>query len=124
MASSIFLMVIITFLINKADAQTSSDQRVGSCTVNGHLKCIRITAKEVFAEGADGKWSRHWKRMSYIGEACVREHGEKKGKMIEAIFAPPHYLTMFFVNVSGLMKYRLSKNRQPRISQWRLISCR
>jgi len=101
-------MVIITLLINTVDAQPS-DPPVNSCTPNGHLKCIRITAKEVFDEGTDGKWSRHWKRMSYIGEACVRERGEKKGKMIEAIFAPPHYIAMFFVNVSGLMKHSLSK---------------
>jgi hypothetical protein len=40
-----------------------------------------------------------------IGEAGVKEHGKKKGKALEAVFAPGHYFAMFWVNVAGLTKY-------------------
>ena len=82
---------------------------VQNCNHKGHALCIKITAKEVFEDGAKGKWSHHWKQMSYIGEACVSEHGEKKGKALEAVFAPGHYFAMFWVNVAGLTKYGFSK---------------
>ena len=70
---------------------------------------MKITAKEVFEDGSKGKWSHHWKRMSYIGQACVAEHGAKKGKALEAVFAPPHYFAMFWVNLAGLTKYGFRK---------------
>jgi hypothetical protein len=82
-----------------------TENPVKYCNAKGHALCIRITAKEVFEDGSKGKWSRHWKRMSYIGEACVAEHGEKKGKALEALFAPGHYFAMTFVNIAGLAKY-------------------
>ncbi len=76
-----------------------------SCNAKGHRECVRITANEVFRDGCEGKWSHHWKRMSYIGEACVKEKGERKGKTYEAVFAAPHYFAMFWVNVAGLTKH-------------------
>lgn len=79
------------------------------CNPKGHAQCIRITAKEVFEDGSNGKWSGHWRRMSYIGEACVAEHGEKKGKALEALFAPGHYFAMTFVNIAGLTKYAFTR---------------
>ena len=92
--------------------QEVKENPVEFCNPKGHAKCIKITAKEVFADGSRGKWSGHWKRMSYIGEACVKEHGKKKGKALEAVFAPGHYFAMFWVNLAGLTKYGLSNKRK------------
>ena len=50
--------------------------------------------------------------MSYIGEACVKEHGKKKGKALEATFAPGHYFAMFWVNLAGLTKFGFSSKRK------------
>ena len=100
------LFLSILFLLNSVSfAQTESSNQVRHCTPKEHAKCIRITAKEVFADGRKGEWSHHWKRMSYIGEVCVKEHGQKKGKLLEAVFAPGHYFAMFWVNVAGLATY-------------------
>jgi hypothetical protein len=101
-----FLLVIFLIPISVVGfSQGTKENSVQFCNHKGHALCIKITAKEVFADGVDGKWSRHWKQMSYIGKACVKEHGKKKGKALEAAFAPGHYFAMFWVNVSGLTKY-------------------
>ena len=93
-------------------AQADSTEITLNCNAKGHRECIRITAKEVFQHGCDGQWSHHWKRMSYIGQACVEEKGEKKGKAYEAVFAAPHYFAMFWVNVAGLTKYAFTPKKR------------
>lgn len=99
-------------------AQTDTAQVKLNCNAKGHRECIRITAREVFEHGCEGQWSHHWKRMSYIGEACVQERGERKGKTYEAVFAAPHYFAMFWVNVSGLTKYAFrSKKKRSAVSK-------
>lgn len=75
-----------------------------SFTAQGHAQCVRITGKEVFNHGLEGRWSPNWWRMSYIGRACERENGRKKAVAYEALFAFPHYTSMFFINVAGLTK--------------------
>ena len=107
-----FLLVI--FLVAFATAGFSQEEGnpVQYCNHKGHVLCIKITAKEVFEDGSNGKWSRHWERMSYIGEACVSEHGEKKGKALEAVFAPGHYFAMFWLNVAGLTKYGFTPKKK------------
>ena len=109
-----FLLVI--FLVGHSLFGYSQDAEnpVQYCNHKGHALCIKITAKEVFEDGANGKWSRHWKRMSYIGEACVSEHGKSKGQFLEAVFAPGHYFAMFWVNVAGLTKYGFSKKEKKK----------
>jgi len=52
--------------------------------------------------------------MSYIGEMCIKEHGKKKGKVLDAVFAPDHYFAMFWVNVAGLTNYGFSKRNKKR----------
>lgn len=104
-----FLLVITFVASSFVGFSQEAENPVQYCNHKGHALCIKITAKEVFEDGANGKWSHHWKRMSYIGEACVSEHGERKGKALEAIFAPGHYFAMFWVNVAGLTKYGFSK---------------
>ncbi|MGB0368788.1 MAG: hypothetical protein ACPGD8_05250 [Flavobacteriales bacterium] len=42
----------------------------------------------------------------------VSEHGKKKGKALEAVFAPGHYFAMFWVNVAGLTKYGFSTKKK------------
>ena len=36
-------------------AQEQAPELVSGCNAKAHRACIRITAKEVFADGADGK---------------------------------------------------------------------
>lgn len=104
-----FLLVITFVGASFVGFSQEAENPVQYCNHKGHALCIKITAKEVFEDGSNGKWSHHWKRMSYIGEACVSEHGERKGKALEAIFAPGHYFAMFWVNIAGLTKYGFSK---------------
>ena len=113
--SSVFAQAESDLLAFDNDSITKTEVRANSvqyCNPKGHAQCIRITAKEVFEDGSKGKWSRHWKRMSYIGEACVAEHGEKKGKALEALFAPGHYFAMTFVNIAGLTKYAFKRKNK------------
>ena len=107
-----FLLVIILILHSLFGFTQEAENPVQLCNHKGHALCIKLTAKEVFEDGSKGKWSPHWKRMSYIGEACVKEHGKKKGKALEAVFAPGHYFAMFWVNVAGLTKYGFSSKEK------------
>jgi len=75
------------------------------------VECIRITGREVFQHGAEGRWSEHWWRMSYIGRACEERLGRPKGVALETLFALPHYMAMGVMNVAGLTKHALSKKR-------------
>ena len=112
-----FLLVI--FLVSYSSigfGQEAEENPVQFCNHKAHAICIKITAKEVFADGAEGKWSSHWKQMSYIGKACVKEHGKKKGKALEAVFAPGHYFAMFWVNVAGLTKYGFSSKKKRELA--------
>lgn|GEM_PF-1166983 len=85
-------------------------------SVDGHAQCVRITGREVFHHGLEGRWSPHWWRMSYVGRACERENGRKRAVAYEALFAFPHYTSMFFINVAGLTKraFTQRKKRHPR----------
>lgn len=107
-----FVIVLVCVQPVVGFGQVADENPVQYCNHKGHALCIKITAKEVFADGAQGKWSRHWKRMSYIGEACVKEHGKKKGKALEAVFAPGHYFAMFWVNIAGLTKYGFTPKKK------------
>jgi hypothetical protein len=104
-----FRLVVILALVQSTDIAYAQDNPVEYCNAKGHALCIKVTAKEVFEDGANGRWSDHWYRMSYIGEACVNEHGKSKGKALEAVFAPGHYFAMFWVNLAGLTKHGFSK---------------
>lgn len=101
----------------QTNGQASSSNPVESCTRKGHAQCVRLTAKEVFQHGTEGKWSYHWKTMSYIGKACSLEKGERKERAIELLFAPPHYTAMFFVNIAGLTKYAFSKKKEGHLKE-------
>lgn len=105
----VFVFLLFMPLLGFAQADSASVKL--NCNAKGHRECVRLTAKEVFEHGAEGKWSHHWKRMSYIGQACVQEKGEKKGKTYEAVFAAPHYFAMFWVNVAGLTKYAFTPRK-------------
>lgn len=102
---------------NQSNEQDGSSNPVESCTRKGHAQCVRLTAKEVFQHGTEGKWSNHWKTMSYIGRACSSEKGDRKGRTIELLFAPPHYRAMFFVNLAGLTKYVFSKKEAGHLEE-------
>ncbi len=80
-------------------------QIVNRCTLRNHLKCVYITGQEVFKDGSQGKKTRHWWRMSYIGRACVKEYGVILGTVYEAIFAIPHYVSIAFGNGFGMLVY-------------------
>lgn len=76
---------------------------VDQCTPWHHLKCIYITGVEVFEDGSEGKSTRHWRRMSYIGRACTATYGPVFGKIFEAVFAVPHYIGVAIGNGIGFM---------------------
>ena len=82
---------------------------VHRCTPWHHLKCVYITGKEVFNDGLNGKATRHWWRMSYIGSACTDQYGKVAGTIYEGLFAIPHYLAMAVGNAVGLAAYVLQK---------------
>lgn len=105
------IALIVIFCVGFGHSSFGQDE-VSGCNAKAHRACIRITAKEVFADGAEGKWSRHWKQTSYIGQECIKEHGEKKGRRYERLFAGPHYFAMTFVNLAGLTKYAFSKKKK------------
>ena len=64
---------------------------IGGCNIIEHMKCVYITGKETLQDGLQGKWTRHWFRMSYIGRACEREYGSTLAILLESLFAIPHY---------------------------------
>ncbi len=87
-------------------------QFVNRCTPWHHLKCVYITGKEVFKDGKEGRSTRHWWRMSYIGRACVDQYGKFLGAIYEALFAVPHYLAMGVGNLVGIIAYLLNKPKK------------
>jgi len=69
-----------------------------SCNIIEHAKCIYLTTSEALEDSFEGKFTRHWWRMSYIGQACMRQHGKTVGYILEGIFAIPHYSLMAIGN--------------------------
>ena len=82
---------------------------VGGCNVVEHLRCVHLTATETAADGLDGKWTRHWGRMSYIGKACERKYGRPMAVVFESIFAVLHYAAIGVVNGA----YALAGSTKP-----------
>lgn len=64
---------------------------VNGCNIKEHAKCVYLTGKETLEDGRNGKWTRHWFRMSYIGKACEQRHGKTVAVILESLFAIPHY---------------------------------
>lgn len=86
-------------------ADKRGDQVVFKCTPWHHLKCVYITGTEVYKDGSEGKSTRHWWRMSYIGRACTTSHGTTFGKIFEGFFAVPHYFGVAIGNGIGYLVY-------------------
>lgn len=80
-------------------------RNVNKCTPWHHLQCVYITGTEVFRDGSEGKSTRHWWRMSYIGEACSAQHGTTFGQVFEGFFAIPHYIGVGIGNGVGYLVY-------------------
>lgn len=113
------LLVIMLLVYMKSGAQqvlkandslsTSLFERgtrnVNKCTPWHHMQCVYITATEVYKDGSEGKSTRHWWRMSYIGKACTAQHGTVFGRIFEGFFAIPHYIGIGIGNSIGYMKY-------------------
>ncbi|KAA1245997.1 hypothetical protein [Aquimarina sp. RZ0] len=74
---------------------------VDQCSLKGHLRCVYTTGKEVYRDGRNGKKTKHWWTMSYIGRACVRKWGKKTGFFYEALFVIPHYIGIGIGNLAG-----------------------
>ncbi len=84
---------------------------VDACNPIGHMKCIYLTGREVLADGADGKFTFHWWRMSYIGRACEDQYGRTAGVIAEALFAIPHYSAIAIGNTLAVLAYPFRRNR-------------
>ena len=80
-------------------------RNVNKCTPWHHMQCVYITATEVYKDGSEGKSTRHWWRMSYIGRACTSQHGTAFGKIFEGFFAIPHYIAIGIGNGIGYIAY-------------------
>jgi len=80
-------------------------QNVNKCTPWDHLQCVYITGTEVYKDGSEGKSTRHWWRMSYIGSACSDQYGTAFGQIFEGLFAIPHYIGVGIGNGIGYMVY-------------------
>lgn len=80
-------------------------RNVNKCTPWHHMQCVYITGTEVFKDGSEGKSTRHWWRMSYIGQACTTQHGTTFGKIFEGFFAIPHYIGIGIGNGVGFLVY-------------------
>ena len=74
---------------------------VNSCTPGSHLHCVKITFSEVYHDGKEGKFTRHWWRMSYIGRAYKDKYGKVIGTIFEGAFAIPHYIGVGIGNGLG-----------------------
>ena len=114
-----FLFIVLCTMasvLSYSQEQYDSEQQaiVNKCTPLDHIRCVLITSAEVYEDGKSGKATRHWWKMSYIGRACVAEHGEVIGKLMEGIFAIPHYTTMAIVNSIGVIVYVIKKPRKRR----------
>jgi hypothetical protein len=108
---TLLFLIVLSQQHAHAQAQTETTETYVPCSHRGHVECIRITGREVFQHGAEGRWSEHWWRMSYIGRACEERLGRPKGVALETLFALPHYMAMGVMNVAGLTKHALSKKR-------------
>ena len=111
-----FLFVIVMLVSLHSSAQTAQKQdsvalfergirNVNKCTPWHHFQCVYITGVEVYKDGSEGKSTRHWWRMSYIGQACTAEHGTTFGQIFEGFFAIPHYIGITIGNGIGYMVY-------------------
>jgi hypothetical protein len=89
-------------------------KKVNKCTPWHHLQCVYITGTEVYKDGSEGKSTRHWWRMSYIGRACAAQHGTVFGKVFEGFFAIPHYISIGIGNGVGYMVYLLRGSPEKR----------
>ena len=111
------LLLWLLSLPISVQGQTDTADSYIPCSHRGHVECIRITGREVFRHGAEGRWSEHWWRMSYIGRACEERLGRPKGVFLETLFALPHYMAMGVMNVAGFTKYAFSGKHDPTNSE-------
>ncbi len=84
-------------------APTKKVISVNNCTPLDHFKCVYITGKEVYEDGRNGIKTKHWWRMSYIGQACRDQHGKVFGTIFEGIFVIPHYTGVALGNGIGIL---------------------
>ena len=102
-------------------------QYVNKCTPWQHMRCVYITGTEVYKDGSEGKSTRHWWRMSYIGRACTAQYGVVFGKIFEAVFVVPHYIAIGVGNAVGYTAYLFRRSpekialRKERRKQKRLL---
>ncbi|AXT50337.1 hypothetical protein D1818_05655 [Aquimarina sp. BL5] len=89
-------------------------RNVNKCTPWHHMQCVYITATEVYKDGSEGKSTRHWWRMSYIGRACTAQHGTVFGQIFEGFFAIPHYIAIGAGNGIAYMVYLVRGSPEKR----------
>ncbi len=82
---------------------TARDDLPDACNLIEHFKCVYVTGKETLEDGFEGKFTRHWWRMSYIGEACQRRYGKNFSYVFEAFFAIPHYSAIAIGNTGAAL---------------------
>jgi len=80
-----------------------SDALINGCNIVEHAKCVYLTGKETLEDSYNRQFTRHWWRMSYIGQACEERYGKTFATIFEAVFAIPHYTAIAIGNSVGAM---------------------
>lgn len=67
---------------------------------------MRDTLRDSYADGAAGRFSRHFGRWSMIGEQARRELGDGPAFLFESAWAIPHYAGIAVANKAGYLSRR------------------
>ena len=93
----------------------SGDNLPNACNIKEHFKCIALTGKETIEDGLEGKFTRHWWQMSYIGKACQKRYGRTTAVILESLFAIPHYTMIALGNgITGLLSPFIDTEKEKR----------
>jgi len=103
MIKKFFILVALLQTISCTSVRPMPADSIGLTTISSYnvieqVKCAILTTKETIDDGFEGKWARHWFRMSYIGKTCERQYGRTTAVILESIFAIPHYFIIAVTN--------------------------
>jgi len=117
-----FLLLSACTTVQQMPAQSDGAQFVNACNIQGHVRCMYLTAIESTEDGWRNKWARHWFSMSYIGKACEKEYGRTVAVLIESLFAIPHYFLLALGNGFSSIVSPLIPDEKKHAAEAKLIA--